>query len=71
MAIRAKKYGVPAVCISGSLEKGYENLYDQGISAFFSIVSSPMELQEAMEQAGHLLELTTENVLRLLSVKKS
>ncbi|MFC0558338.1 glycerate kinase [Halalkalibacter alkalisediminis] len=71
VAIRAKKYGVPVVCISGSLEQGYEDLYEQGISAFFSIVNSPMHLQAAMKQADHLIESTTENVIRLMSVKKS
>jgi glycerate kinase len=32
----AKKYSKPVICISGSLGKGYEQLYNEGIDAFLA-----------------------------------
>lgn len=61
----AKKYGKPVICISGSLGKGYEKLFDAGITALFSIVNKPMTLEEAMERGGELLEKVTENIFRI------
>jgi glycerate kinase len=60
----AKKYGKPVICISGSLGKGYEKLYDEGILALFSIINKPMTLEEAMEKGEELLEKATENIFR-------
>lgn len=67
----AKKYAKPVICISGALGNGYEDLYDAGIDAVFSIVNRPMSLEEAMEKGGELLEKTTENAVRavLLEVR--
>ena len=62
----AKKHNKPVVCISGSLGKGYENLYQEGIKAFFSIVNRPMSLEEAMDKGEELLTKVTENIFRLL-----
>ncbi|HHW03071.1 MAG TPA: glycerate kinase [Thermoanaerobacterales bacterium] len=61
----AKKYGKPVICISGSLGKGYEKLYDAGITALFSIINRPMTLEEAMERGGELLEQISQNVFRI------
>lgn len=59
----AREYGKPVICISGTLGKDYQKLYDAGIRAFFSIVNRPMTLEEAMERGGELLETTSENVM--------
>lgn len=48
----ACKWRKPVVCISGSLKRGYEALYAEGITAFFGITSGPMTLEEAMEGGG-------------------
>ena len=61
----AKKYSKPVICISGSLGKGYEQLYNEGIDAFFSIVNRPMSLEEAMNNAEVLLEQTAKNVIKV------
>ena len=54
----AKPYGVPVFCISGSLGKEYQSLYDHGITAFFSIINRPMMLEEAMQHTSALALLT-------------
>ncbi|KXG74348.1 Glycerate 2-kinase [Fervidicola ferrireducens] len=61
----ARRWRTPVVCLSGSLKEGYEALYIEGITAFFSITSGPMTLEEAMERGEELLEKTSENVFRL------
>ncbi|MEI6838591.1 MAG: glycerate kinase, partial [Alcaligenaceae bacterium] len=38
----AKRAGVPAIAIAGSLGSGYQRLYNEGIEAAFSLVSGPM-----------------------------
>ena len=61
----AGKYNKPVFCISGTLGYGYEDLYDVGIAALFSIVNKPMSLEEAMKRGEELLERTTRNVLNV------
>lgn len=61
----AEKYNKPVICISGSLQEGYKELYDKGITALFSIVDRPMTLKESIERGEELLEKATENVMRL------
>ena len=65
----AKKHNKPVVCISGSLGEGYEELYNEGIEAFFSIVNRPMNLEEAMGRSEELLEKITANVLNVCFMK--
>ena len=62
----AGEYGKPVLCISGTLGKGYQKLYDAGITAFFSIVNRPMTLEEAMDKGEELLEAVAENVMNTL-----
>jgi glycerate kinase len=61
----AAKYNKPVVCISGSLGNGYEELYQEGIEALFSIVNRPMSLEEAMSKVEQLLERIARDVFRM------
>ena len=61
----AKKYGVPVVCISGSLGRGIDRLYDEGFSALLSLCDEPMDKAAAMANASRLLADAAENVVRL------
>lgn len=62
----AKKYNKPVICVSGSLLTGYEELYNCGISAMFSIINKPMDLKEAMERGNKLLEKAVSNIMKSL-----
>lgn len=66
----AKKYNKPVICVSGSLLKGYEELYDLGITAMFSIIEKPMDLKEAMERGDKLLEKTVSNIMKIILLRK-
>ena len=59
---RAKKAGVPAVALCGSLGPGYEGIYEHGITSIMTTVDAPMTLEEAM---GHAKELYEKAALRM------
>ena len=62
----AKQYNKPVILIAGSIGEGVENLYDEGVDAVFSIVDKPMKLEDAIKNAGVLLERCAENIMRLV-----
>lgn len=66
----AKKYNKTVICISGSLKKGYEKLYNEGITALFSISPGPISLKESIERGDILLEKASENIMRILFLKE-
>ena len=66
VAMRAKKLGIPVICLSGSVGEGYSESRDLGISSFFSIVSGPTELKYAIENAHELIVKSTEEIIRSL-----
>lgn len=61
----AKLHGVPAVCVSGGVGEGFEQLYEMGITSVFGITNRPMTLEEAMLNAHVLVMKATENIIRL------
>jgi len=68
IAQEAKRAGVPAVALAGSLGKGIEALYPHGLSAMLSMVNRPMSLQEAMLNAESLLEQAAEQLIRTMII---
>ena len=66
VAMRAKKLGIPVICLSGSVGEGYSESRNLGISSFFSIVSGPIELKYAIENAHELIVKSTEEIIRSL-----
>lgn len=65
VSIRAKKKGIPALCVSGGLKDGYEQLHDQGMTALFSIMPYPCELSEAMVRAQDWMAASVGEIMRL------
>jgi glycerate 2-kinase len=66
----ARQYGAKAILISGSLGKGYEQLYEQFVSCH-SITIGPMSLEQCMERAEELLFAQAKNVARLIKATSS
>jgi glycerate kinase len=64
----AKKHGIPTVCLSGGLGKGYEDVLDFGIDGLMSIVPRPMMLEECIEHAEELVEAASARVCLLVKV---
>lgn len=61
----AKKTNIPVVALAGSLGHDYQKLYDKGFDAIFSIIDSPMKLDEAIDKTEELLINSSEAVVRL------
>lgn len=63
----ARDCGKPCVALGGSLASGAESVLEQGITAFFSICTEPMNLSHALDQEGtrRRLARTAEQVFRL------
>ena len=66
VARRAVKYGVPTVIMAGSVGKGYEKLYDHGISGVVCIGDRPMSFERSVSRTAELLEGATERTIRML-----
>ena len=48
--------------------KGYNELENMGIAAFFSIVNEPMDLQYAINNAFELIEISTQEIYKAISL---
>ena len=64
----AKKYKIPVVCIAGSIMPEAKDLYRLGVKGMFSITTTPMSLQQAMEKSRSLLINASENLGHLLNL---
>jgi len=64
----AKRHGVPVIALAGEVAHDSERLLEEGIAAAFSIVPGPISVEQAMQDAGPLLQEAAERVTRLLLV---
>lgn len=69
VARRAKLAGVPVIAVVGSIGTGFEEAYDQGITAIFSINSEPVDFSIAKMRSKENLALTMDNIIRSLRSK--
>ncbi len=60
----AKKYKLPVVAIVGGRSNDLQEVYKMGIDLVIDIVSKPMDLNFAMENALDLLEIAGETAIR-------
>lgn len=67
VAARCRKAGVPVVAVVGQIGQGFEGMYQQGLTAVFSINRAAQPFAESRFHAGENLALTMENIARLLA----
>ena len=67
VAARCRKAGVPVVAVVGQIGQGFEKMYQQGLTAVFSINRAAQPFAESRFHAGENLALTMENIARLLA----
>ena len=67
VAARCRKAGVPVVTVVGQIDQGFEEMYQQGLTAVFSINRAAQPFAESRFHAGENLALTMENIARLLA----
>jgi glycerate kinase len=68
VARRAKQRGLPVIALAGTLGHDVGINRAHGIDAFSSILSRPCSLEEAIAQAGTLLQDAAEDALRMVGV---
>lgn len=68
VAKRAAAHGVPAILISGAVTEDALTLTDENLHGLLSIAPGPISLDEAMANAGKLLERATTQALRLVAL---
>jgi glycerate kinase len=67
IASLAKKHSVPVLVFTGSIGQGISEIYDQGVTAIFSIINKPMSLESAIKNATQLLQASVTNVFTSLN----
>ena len=60
----ARSLHCPTLALAGSIGPGAQAVLDQGIDAYFSICPGPLSLEQAIDQAGLLLEQAAEQAVR-------
>lgn len=63
---RARKKGVPAVGLSGSLGRDADRIFDHGIESLMTTVDGPMPLEEALGRAEELYYLGAVRMFRFV-----
>lgn len=66
----AQKYGKPVFALAGTLGINFEELYDHGMSAIFSVMLKPCTLDEALRDGAENIEKTVESIVRTIKVIK-
>ncbi|MGI6364682.1 MAG: glycerate kinase [Bacillota bacterium] len=58
--------GVPVIALCGTLGRGYQEVYKEGVTAVLPIIDAPMSLEQAMAETARLLSAASSRALRLL-----
>ena len=66
---RAKRAGVPVIAVVGKIGSGFEPMYDQGLSAVFSVNRAAQPFSESRHHARENLALAMENIARTLALR--
>lgn len=68
MAALAREKGNKCICIAGSVLNGYKPVYDMGVTAVFSAMNRPMNMDQAIQNAYALVQDCAENVARAMGL---
>jgi glycerate kinase len=68
VALRAKKFDIPVIGISGSLGDSFQDVNDNGIDAVTSISQGAMNLDQLTASVSELIIESTEQVMRFIKV---
>lgn len=67
----AQRANVPVIVIAGTLGENYQELYQSGVSAAFSLTAGPINLEEACMNAAHLIYERTIDIARLIKISSA
>ncbi|MDR1166911.1 MAG: glycerate kinase [Deltaproteobacteria bacterium] len=66
-----REMGIPTIAIAGSLEQGYQKLYERGMAGVLTMLPYPMSFPQAYRDAAPLLEDAAWRLARILSINFS
>ena len=69
VARRAAPLGIPVIVLAGSLGRGFEAVYEHGITAAMSIVDRPMSMRGSGSRTSEMLASAAERAMRLLAIR--
>lgn len=70
ICMSAVSFNVPVIALVGAIKGNVQALYEQGLTAAFSITNGPMTLEESMANTAELLYEKAEQVFRVWALKK-
>lgn len=62
----SKQHEVPVIALAGTVEGDLTPLYELGLTAAYSIINQPMDLESALLNSGELIEKATDQLFRLI-----
>lgn len=65
----AKKYDVPVIVIAGCTQKGYEKIYDKGVTAVFDITPINADTKTLFKNSKENLYATAKNVASIVNLQ--
>lgn len=66
IARAAKHHGIPVIAIGGSLGKGYEAVYDEGITSIFSVVNDLVPFSIVQQTCRQDLYMLVKNLISVM-----
>lgn len=64
----AKEQGIPVIAIAGSFGDGFQQVYQEGITAAFSIINKPVAINKIILATPELLQETARNISKLITL---
>ena len=64
----AKKHHKPVIAVAGAIGEGTGELYNHGFDLILPIINRPMELQQALQDAPKLLEMTGMRIGKIIKL---
>ena len=68
VARRAKKMGIPVIAVAGQIDDNIEGIYDEGVSAIYSIMRSALPFDEVKHRCKADLDIAMDNIIRTISL---
>ncbi|KAK8914881.1 Glycerate kinase [Metarhizium anisopliae] len=68
VARKARAQGAYVIALVGTISTGANSVYEDGFSAFSSILDSPLSLDDAIQQTASLLTSAAERTMRVVQV---
>lgn len=68
VGVARRSGGAPVIAMVGAIEKGFEAVYEKGITSVFSVYSAPMTLSDALQNAGPIMESSADRMFKTIKV---